>query len=321
MFTLESHWVWDSWVVDDGETYHLFFLHAPRALIDPALRHAAATVGHATSSDLRDWTFIGETFGPSVDGWDDLAIWTGSVVRGDDGQWHFFYTALGTRGGHGLRDQRIGHAVSDDLHHWRRLEARPAVEVDPRWYATLPEDRTASETWRDPFVFRDPHGDGWHMLITARVGNGSRNDDGVVGHARSDDLRGWTVGPPLCAPGAGFGQLEVLQARMVGRRPVLMFTCHPQEMTADRVARTGRYCTWSVPGESLTGPWQIERARPFVAEPQLFAAPLVATRDGGWVLLGFSNQELEGVHDFDIGDPIPVRLDRSGAVARVETVG
>ena len=52
-----------------------------------------------------------------------------------------------------------------------------------------------------------------------------------------------------------------------------------------------------------------------------FAAPLVATRDGGWVLLGFSNQEAEGVHDFAVGDPIPVRLDRSGAVARVEPVG
>jgi beta-fructofuranosidase len=76
-----------------------------------------------------------------------------------------------------------------------------------------------------------------------------------------------------------------------------------------------------VPGESLTGPWQIERAVPFTAEPQLFAAPLVATRDGGWVLLGFTNREQEGVYEFDIGDPIPVRLNRSGAVAGVQPVG
>ena len=35
---------------------------------------------------------------------------------------------------------------------------------------------SASETWRDPFVFRDPDGDGWHMLVTARL----RDADGTT---------------------------------------------------------------------------------------------------------------------------------------------
>ena len=30
MLRLEDRWVWDSWVVDDGERYHLFYLQAPR---------------------------------------------------------------------------------------------------------------------------------------------------------------------------------------------------------------------------------------------------------------------------------------------------
>ena len=30
MLRLEHDWVWDSWVADDGERYHLFFLKAPR---------------------------------------------------------------------------------------------------------------------------------------------------------------------------------------------------------------------------------------------------------------------------------------------------
>ena len=34
-------WIWDSWIADDGERYHLFFLKAPRALGDPDLRHEA----------------------------------------------------------------------------------------------------------------------------------------------------------------------------------------------------------------------------------------------------------------------------------------
>ena len=64
MLRLDDLWVWDSWVADDGDLYHLFFLQAPRALEDPGKRHTAATVGHATSPDLVDWTYLGESFGP-----------------------------------------------------------------------------------------------------------------------------------------------------------------------------------------------------------------------------------------------------------------
>ena len=38
MLRLEDAWIWDSWIADDGERYHLFFLKAPRALEDPRLR-------------------------------------------------------------------------------------------------------------------------------------------------------------------------------------------------------------------------------------------------------------------------------------------
>ena len=79
-----------------------------------------------------------------------------------------YYTAINT-GGHEVKDQRVGMVESDDLHRWRRVIDHPVVEVDPRWYKTLDEDGTASETWRDPYVFRDPEGDGWRMLITARA--------------------------------------------------------------------------------------------------------------------------------------------------------
>jgi beta-fructofuranosidase len=225
-----------------------------------------------------------------------------------------FYTALNTRG-HGVKDQRIGVVESDDLHSWRRVLDRPAVEVDPRWYKTLDEDRTASETWRDPFVLRDPDGDGWRMLITARARDAAPDDDGVLAEARSSDLRHWQVGPPVCEPGAGFGQLEVAQVRVVEGRPVLVFTCHPQEQTPERIERSGRYCTWSVTGESPAGPWDLDRAQPFVAEPTLFAAPLVRQRDDSWALVGFLNTEPEGLLQFEITAPIPVTVRDGGLVA------
>ena len=30
MLRVDSHYLWDSWMADDGELYHLFFLMAPR---------------------------------------------------------------------------------------------------------------------------------------------------------------------------------------------------------------------------------------------------------------------------------------------------
>ena len=61
-----------------------------------------------------------------------------------------------------------------------------------------------------------------------------------------------------------------------------------------------------------SGPWDIEPARPFTADPDLFAAPLVQRRDGTWVILGFRNLEPRGQDGFAINDPIPVTLDADG---------
>lgn len=319
MLVSETHWIWDSWIADDGDDYHLFYLQAPRALGDPGLRHLNATVGHARSADLVEWEVLPDALGPTPGSWDDLSIWTGSTVLGDDGVWRMYYTATNTRG-YGVRDQRVGLAESVDLVTWHKVGDSPLLTADPRWYKTLPEDVTASETWRDPQVIRDPGGDGWHMLITARSLTHGTNDDGVLAHARSDDQRSWELGPPLCESGFGFGQLEVAQVENLEGRWVMVFTCHPQEMTAARRAASGDYCTWSVPcadGQDVFGRWDIGLASPFTAEPDLFAAPLVRRRDGTWALVGFRNTEPRGVLNFHILDPIPVELDRHGHLRAV----
>ena len=98
MLCLPDAWIWDSWVVDDGERLHLFLVQAPRALVDPRRRHEAATIGHATSADLTDWTYPSDALLPSTEGWDDLALWTGSVARGADGVWRLYCTAPVHRG-------------------------------------------------------------------------------------------------------------------------------------------------------------------------------------------------------------------------------
>jgi beta-fructofuranosidase len=276
-------WIWDSWLADDGERFHLFSLRAPRALGDPDLRHTAARIGHASSLDLVRWDVHDDALRAAPSGWDDLALWTGSVARGDDGVWRLYYTALNTEG-RAVKDQRIGLAESRDLMTWRRV-AGELVAPAPR----------PSEAWRDPFVFRI--GAEWHMLITARDPAAPRLFDGVLAHARSDDMVRWSLAPPLTEP-AGFGQLEVPQVRCVDGQWLLLFTCHPHEQGDPRP-----FCAWYVLGDGPLGPWDIGAARPFEDEPALFAAQLVQRRDGSWALLGF----LDG-GDFEVVDPIGVEL-------------
>ena len=89
------------------------------------------------------------------------------------------------------------------------------LAADPRWYEKYSDGHWHDEAFRDPWVFADPDGDGWHMLITARANHGDAYDRGVVGHAWSADLESWELREPLSSPGEGFGQLEVFQTHVV----------------------------------------------------------------------------------------------------------
>ena len=301
MFKTAASWVWDFWLADDGERFHLFFLKASRALHDPDRRHWRATVGHAVSTDLVSWTEVADALVPS-DGpaFDDLATWTGSVLRGPDGRWRMFYTGV-DRAGQGLI-QRIGSAVSDDLITWHRVSNEPLAEPDPQWYERLDSGQWPDEAWRDPWVFPDPDGAGWHMLITARANNGSSHERGVVGYATSADLENWTVQPPLSLPGAGFGQLEVLQVATIEGRSVLLFSCATAELSDERQGPGG---IWAVTVDKPTGPYDVADAYRLHDE-SLYVGRLIQDRSGQWVMLAFRNLDPDGGFVGEITDPMPV---------------
>lgn len=98
MLRLADASTWDFWLADDDRSYHLYFLKAPRHIGHPDARHHNVSIGHAVSPDLADWTVVSDAITPS-DGpaFDDIATWTGSVVRGRDGKWFMFYTGAGSR--------------------------------------------------------------------------------------------------------------------------------------------------------------------------------------------------------------------------------
>ncbi|MFC7615131.1 hypothetical protein ACFQV2_18065 [Actinokineospora soli] len=106
----------------------MYFLKASRALGDPDRRHWHATVGHAVSADLVTWREVADALAPGPPGsFDDVATWTGSVVRSGD-TWHMFYTGAGSAE-RGLK-QRIGVATSTDLHTWHKHDG-PVLSADP----------------------------------------------------------------------------------------------------------------------------------------------------------------------------------------------
>ena len=296
---LPDRWVWDSWIADTGQEFHLFFLQAPRSLGDQLKRHWHATVGHAVSTDLRDWRFLPDALGPGPAGsWEDMAIWTGSVIE-HEGTWYWLYT-----GGRAVPDgveQRIGLATSTDLSTWVKHPRNPLIDLDARWY-----ERVGYDAWRDPWVTRDPGGDGFHALITARSNHGPEDARGVVGHAWSPDLVSWEVRPPLSEPGE-FGHLEVPQVEIVAGTPVLTFSVGFDRFPPARRARRPdqTHGSFIAVGESLLGPWDIAAARQ-IPVPDLYAARLVQDRAGEWQVIGFRDGSDRGDFVGEIIDPIPL---------------
>jgi beta-fructofuranosidase len=305
MLALPESWVWDFWFADDGEHYHLFFLHAPKALKDPQARHYRASIGHAVSADLTTWTRVADALvhgGPGD--FDELATWTGSVTRGPDGTWLLFYT--GARLVEGKNVQSIGYATSPDLYTWEKQGQ--VAQADSRWYEELADRGWHDEAFRDPWIMPDPDGNGWHLLITARGRTGPVDDRGVVGHCTSADLRTWEVRPPLSEVGQGFGQLEVMHTVVVEGQPFLIFSCLGRDMSAARLATGTTGGTWAAKGASPLGPYDLAGAR-LLADSRFYVGRLVQLRDvGEWRFMAFDNELPDGAFGGTITDPRRVSL-------------
>lgn len=315
-FARADHWVWDFWIADDGERFHLYYLHAPRSLGDPDLRHRNAIIGHASSTDLRDWTDHGPVLGPGeAASFDGSATWTGSVVRGADGLWRMFYTGSRFLAADSIANvESVGVATSTDLHAWTKNPG-PIVVADSTWYETLDAGTWREEAWRDPWVFRA--GDEWRMLLTARSAHGEPVDRGVIGLATSPDLETWTVRPPASEPGAGFTHLEVPQHVEIDGRAVLLFSCDTAHLAGTRAGDEGGIWVCPAPDDA---PYPIAASRRLLDE-RYYSGRAVRDRGGAWMLLAFENVERGGEFVGRLTDPMPLTWsDDTLVVEQRETV-
>lgn len=188
-------------VVASGETLHLFHLVLPNHDL----------VAHLVSDDGLAWRprppalRTGDPGAP-----DDDMIWTVGIAE-HDGLWHMLYTALSRA--EGGRVQRIALATSGDLERWDKAGG-VAFESDARWYDADPAG-WPWVSWRDPKPVWT--GQEWLAPVCARGRSGPPLRRGVVGLARSEDLRRWEVQQPLLDPRLGF-DVECPQLFRIGER-------------------------------------------------------------------------------------------------------
>jgi len=312
--SVPGHWIWDFWFARQADEWHIFFLRAPKSLVDPDRRHRNATIGHARSVDLRTWDLLPDPFGLGETAeWDDLALWTGSCVWSGD-LWWMFYTGVSTADDGDI--QRIGAATSPNLLTWEKLVDNPLCTADPRWYETYDPDAWYEEAWRDPHVFPAPDGEGFHMFITARTATGLPDRRGAIGHATSPDLLTWTAQPPVATPEM-FGHMEVSQHVPIGDRHYAIF-CAPREMeptVASTQAWTG---TGYLIADELSGPY-VPGPTPFVAADHTGTsyAGKIVDADGKLLFIATHHESPEGEYIGTISDPVPIAVGEEGAIAPI----
>ena len=319
--SIKDKWIWDFWITPNGADWHIYFLQASKSLPHPDDRHRNVTQGHAVSKDLVNWTHLGTCFAPSKGpAFDDWTTWTGSVLQGPDGTWHLFYT--GTPHAEEGMKQRIGHAVSTDMHSWERVGDGLCLDISGPDYEEYTPGHWHDRAMRDPWVIKDPDGPGWLMYFTARVpGIAEPNAGGSIGFATSPDLYTWTIQPPVFRGGM-FGQMEVPQVFEFGGRWYCLFcTSSFQWSEAYRKFNPQKPVTGThyLMADNPRGPWQVAPGN-FLdgADPCRRYAGKIVNVDGKLFAMGFIHTTPEQEFVGEVSDPIPVSVSPDGLLTVVE---
>ena len=341
-WTPNDKYLWDSWFAFKGDELHAFYLQADKAACgyQPEARHNLASVGHAVMT-RGGWQELngGPALARAAHGaWDDLAIWTGSVVPCEKtGGYLLFYTArrredeLRWTPAEWQRPQHIGVAWSADLLMWQRTSATQRAPVIPNPDHAHGFDGVA---WRDPYVMRaTDEVDGlYYVFICARrnpeQGTSAPDAGGVVAYVTSPDLEHWSSVPTLVQCPDEFYQMEVPQvfwrAFADGKRCYLIFCAQEKDGSRARRKRglacvTGTYYLKSalLPHDYVGVPAFDESARLLVAG--LYAGKLLKPEsDAQPVLLGFPYADAAGHFHGGISDPLLTRFADNGDLALVE---
>ena len=177
----EEGWVGDVMPFYDNGRYNLFYLQDWR---DGAPQFHPFHL--MTTENLTDYAWEKEMIPCGGLTEPDIALGTGSVLKGRDGRYHAFYTGHNYNyPNEGKPKEAMMHAVSDDMQSWTKI---------PEDTITAPDGYEVND-FRDPYVFWCEDAQEYWMLVSAR-----KDGYGVIALFSSQDLSEWTVREPLYAP-------------------------------------------------------------------------------------------------------------------------
>ncbi|MCU0644492.1 MAG: hypothetical protein MUC94_09535 [bacterium] len=172
----DKYYVKDFCLFETDGDFHLFHI-AGTPGVSCCLPGNEIWFGHAKTKNFQQWETLGPCFFIDPEGWDHGHVFAPFVVENDGTYW-MFYTGCKMD-----NTQRIGAAISKDLHHWERVGKNPVICPEMYDWAFCPTIGGAS--CRDPHVCQ--FGDEFSMYYTAVT----REGKACVARAVSRDLVHW----------------------------------------------------------------------------------------------------------------------------------
>ncbi|MEI6234797.1 MAG: hypothetical protein WCT04_17220 [Planctomycetota bacterium] len=222
-----GEWMWDTWVLQNGEDYHLFFLSKDGGL------------GRAESKDLIHWTQLPMIPNLAKKGdWDEKGmLLTGSTVK-HNGK---YYLSYGSK-----HPEPLGLLVSDDLKNWSRMG-------DP----VLPRNEPYTQDWRDLSNYWDPVRKLWDGYLCSRY-----KGLPCVAHISSPDLLSCSyhepvfVSEPYTRDNNGFVEFEVPDVFELDGKYYIAFSSirSRKNLTSGREDAAG---TWYLMADKKEGPFHV----------------------------------------------------------------
>jgi hypothetical protein len=175
----EATWPTDHCFLYRDGLWHLFYTHRPTS------QEPQKSIGHAVSTDLRDWedrSTVIEANG-SAPFWRAFDVWAPQVVEWPQGGYVMTFT-----GSNEHWSQRPAFLFSDDLETWTELPEYPPLLPDSTryyWGESIDND------CRDSHLIQ--YGGIWHLLYAARTTAGVP----AIAHSSSPDLKTWQHHDPL----------------------------------------------------------------------------------------------------------------------------
>lgn len=186
-----------SWVGDVIPFYHegkycICYLNEKRLDGIPAEKTAWHMV---ETTDFCRYTKKGVVLQAGTDEEIDRSCYTGSVIQGNDGSLHLFYTAVNAKDDYfkenGRPLQNIVHAIGTDI---------MSINKD-REFLLRADGFCDIYDWRDPFVFYSEEDQCYIMLVSTRNKQADLRRGGQLYSLKSKDLREWGNGTVFYAPG------------------------------------------------------------------------------------------------------------------------